>query len=382
LSDKAASDVVPDGVGALAHRGSTAAFLAWGISGMVTIVWLVLVLSLGYGERVLDNWRSALTMLGGSFLSGSSPAGGGAVAFPVFTKALHVPGAVARTFGLSIQSVGMTMAVVAILLHRRAIHIRSAIVGSVAAVIGFLVAVSVWGDSDQPFWPMSIGAAWVKATFSVVLATTSILMVRHLRRHGDPSLVVRGRLGWTTRVDAALIVVAFAGGVLSSLTGTGANIVVFLFLVVIIGVNPKVALPTTIIIMASVSVAGVVLLGIVDGQLDVELARDRVVAVGGQAFDGLARQTDLLGFWLAAVPVVVWGAPMGSFVAYRVPEAWLVRFVATLAAIEVASTMVLVDDLRSDPALIVYLAVGLVALPAAFIAVDRHRERVFGAPSG
>ncbi len=49
-------------------------------------------------------------MVFGSFVAGSTAAGGGAVSFPVFTKLLHIPADEARTFGLLIQSVGMTMA--------------------------------------------------------------------------------------------------------------------------------------------------------------------------------------------------------------------------------------------------------------------------------
>ena len=78
---------------------------------------------------------------------------------------------------------------------------------------------------------------------------------------------------------------AVVGGVLSSLTGTGANILVFLFLVVLADVLPKAALPTAIMVMTSVSLVGLALFGIYDGQLDVEVAGDRVVAVGGAAAD-------------------------------------------------------------------------------------------------
>ena len=84
-----------------------------------TVAWLVYVLSAGELDRLSHHWESAFTMIFGSFLAGSSPEGGGAVAFPVFTKVLEVPAQVARTFSLSIQAVGMTMAALIILLARR-----------------------------------------------------------------------------------------------------------------------------------------------------------------------------------------------------------------------------------------------------------------------
>jgi uncharacterized membrane protein YfcA len=299
------------------------------------------------------------------------------VAFPVFTKVLEVPAPVARTFGLSIQAVGMTVAVVAILLNHRRIHLRAALVGSAAAIIGFLASVALFSYREELFWPPMTGAGWVKATFSVVLATTSVLMIRHLRvdrRGGEAGPAV----SWSRRTDAAIVVAGLVGGVLSSWTGTGANIIVFLVLMVILGVRAKVALPTAIIVMAAVSCVGFVLFGLIDGQLAVEVSGDTVVSVGGTPTDLPAAQNDLLGLWLAAVPIVVWGAPLGSLVAAKVRESWLVGFVAVLASVEVITTFVLVDDLRSNPAITVYLAAGLVVVPAVFIALSRRRSTLFG----
>ena len=79
------------------------------VPATVTIVWLIAVLTLGEFDRAVDRWESALTMVFGSFLAGSTPAGAGAVAFPVFTKALDIVPEVARTFTLSIQAIGLTV---------------------------------------------------------------------------------------------------------------------------------------------------------------------------------------------------------------------------------------------------------------------------------
>ena len=60
-------------------------------------VWLVYVTASGQWGRVGDHWASAVTMVFGSFVAGSTPQGGGAVAFPVFTKVLDIDASVART---------------------------------------------------------------------------------------------------------------------------------------------------------------------------------------------------------------------------------------------------------------------------------------------
>lgn len=355
-------------------RAATRHRRAWGISAGGTLIWLIAVLATDSGGRVFDNWASALTMLIGSFLAGSSPEGGGAVAFPIFTKGLHVAAPVARTFGLSIQAVGMTVAAVSIVLFRRAIHVRAAVVATIAALGGFALAVAAFGEPDGVFWPSSIGTPWVKATFSVLLATTSLMMIRHLRHgpHGGAPLA------WNHRLDAGLAVAAAGGGFVSALTGTRANIMVFLFLVVLVDVSPRVALPTAIMVMAAVSIVGFVLFGLIDGQLDVAVTDGIVTSVGGTTTALKATESDLFGLWLAAVPIVVWGAPLGSLAAAMVPEKRLVQFVALLATTEVATTFILVSELRSEPALLTFLIAGLVFVPTAFLVLQRHRHAVFG----
>lgn len=356
------------------QNGTRSDVMAWAPPLVATLAWVFTIQTIDAWDRVAGHWPAAATMFFGSLLAGSSPEGGGAVAFPVFTKLLDIPASVARSFGLSIQAVGMTMAVATILIARRQFHRRAAIVGSITSAAGFIACTFAFGRREELFWPSSIGSPWVKATFSIVLATTSILMLRHLR-HGEHR---SDAPDWNRRYDIALGLIAFGGGFLSSLTGTGANIVVFLFLVVVADVSPRIALPTALAVMAAVSIIGLVLFGLVDGQLDVSVIGERVVSVGGQLTDLPSREWDLLGFWLAAVPVVVWGAPIGSYVASRVNDRHLVRFVAVLAAVEVATTFILVPELRTSPALIVYLVAGLILLPAALIGLARRRDVVFG----
>ncbi len=182
---------------------------------------------------------------------------------------------------------------------------------------------------------------------------------------------------WNRRLDVGVALLALAGGVLSSMTGTGANILVFLFLVVLADVLPKTALPTAIMVMTSVSLVGMVLLGLLDGHLDVDVVGERVVSVGGIVSDLDAGSSDLLGLWLAAVPVVAWGAPLGSLAASLVEEHHLVRFVALLATVEVVTTFLLVPELRTEAGLMAYLVVGLLVVPLGFVVARRYRHAIF-----
>lgn len=342
---------------------------------VATVVWAVAVIGTGQLDQVIDHWASAVTMLFGGFLAGSTPIGGGAVSYPVFTKALEVPSPVARTFGLCIQAVGMTMASLTIVVSGRRIHRRSAVVGSVLAIVGFLASAVLLDRPSLPFRPSVVPVPWVKASFSIVLAATAVLMVDLLRRRPPPA----AEAPWSRRLDGGLVVAALAGGLLSGLTGVGANIVVFIFLVALAGVGPRVALPTAVIIMSAVSIVGFLSYVVLDGQFDLTFAGDRMVDVGGTPADMPARSSDLFGLFLAAVPVVVWGAPLGSLVASIVPERLLVGFVALLAAVEVATTAILVTELREQPALLAYLLVGVVVLPPVLLWAGYRRHTLFGA---
>ena len=112
---------------------------ALGVSAAITLMWFVYVTTAGHWERVIDNWEAGLTMVFGSFVAGSTPQGGGAVAFPVFTKALEVPAEVARSFSLAIQTVGMGAASAAILLNRRRVEKKAVLFSLPFATAGFLL---------------------------------------------------------------------------------------------------------------------------------------------------------------------------------------------------------------------------------------------------
>jgi hypothetical protein len=81
---------------------------------------LVWALWLAFGGRVaiyhlFADWKVALTMVFGSLVGGGTSEGGGAIAFPIFTKLLHIAPRDARNFSLAIQSVGMGAASLSIL---------------------------------------------------------------------------------------------------------------------------------------------------------------------------------------------------------------------------------------------------------------------------
>lgn len=351
------------------------------VSVAVTVAWLITVTVAGLWPRVAEHWVAAVTMVFGSFVAGATPQGGGAVAFPVFTKALEVPTDTARSFSLCIQAIGMTSAALSILINRRAVEWRAAAGGATAGAVAFVAALLVLGDSAQPFWPMDLPGEYVKVTFTLIVLAMAVVVVIGNR---IPIRSVTDRLPpLQSRLRLALVVAGALGGVASALVGSGADVMIYVFVVILFGVSADVGVPTSVVTMASVSVVGLIVLGLIDGQLWVDLdGAGQVIAVGGETLTAPTeqRQADLFGMWLAAAPVVTWGAPFGAFVASRLSTASLVRLAVVLAASEVISTLIFLEPLRTDRALQLYAVVGAIIAVGGLAALAANRRRLFGLP--
>ncbi|MEM9714333.1 MAG: TSUP family transporter [Actinomycetota bacterium] len=354
---------------------------ALGVSIAVTAVWAVWVTAAGHWDRIADQWAAAVTMVFGSFVAGSTPQGGGAVAFPVFTKLLDVPAEVARSFSLSIQTVGMGTATAAILLRRRAVQWRLVAISVPAAVVAFAVVAWFGGDGDAPFRPSVLPGAYVKVTFTLVLAAMALVVV--LGRRVPVRVIEQDVDDIGSRLVVAGLVAGAIGGAASALVGSGADVVTYLLVVVLVGLDPRIGVPTSVVAMTAVSVTGFVLLGLVDGHLSIELTDGMVTAVGDVVPDEPldAGRADLFGLWLAAMPVVAWGAPLGSAVAARLSVRHLVWLVVGLAVAETISTIVFLDELRTDAGLAAYAVVGAVVATGGLLLAVRHRLWLLGLPA-
>ncbi len=355
--------------------------LVWVLPAAYTMGWVIYVAMSDQWQRVLDTWRTGLTMLFGSFVAGSTPQGGGAVAFPVFTKILEITGPVARTFSLSIQATGMVMAAMTIIIAGRAIDRRAIAIGTAGGLVGFMIGAFVLSDPSTLWWEPRIAGPYIKVGFTIAIAAMAMVVYRCFSGGASGH---DGVEQWTRRSVGTLFLFSIAGGTASALAGSGADVFLFLFLVMIAGSHPRVGIPTSIITMALISIAGFVLFGLVDGQLATTLNNNGdVVQVGDTLIDPplAGDRFDLFGIWLGATVIVVWGAPFGAWVASVLSERALIRFVAGMAIAEVISTMIFLEPLRTDTTLLLFGVVGLVS---AFIAVEllgRGRSWIMAAPA-
>lgn len=354
---------------------------AFALSVANAVVWLVFVTVNGHWGRVGDRWVAALTMVFGSVVAGATPQGGGAVAFPVFTKIIEVPATVARSFSLCIQTVGMGMAALSIVIGRRRVDWGAVRLVTPAAVIGFGASAWLIGRPDELFWPPILPGPYVKVTFTIVVGVMALLVWLSSRSWVSERIDALGT--HSAQAVALLVVCGLAGGTASFLVGSGADVFTYLGLVALLGLSAGIGVPTSVVIMAVVSTVGFVLFGLVDGQLAIGLdpAGD-VVSVGGRelAEPLPGGRFDLYGLWLAATPVVGFGAPLGSWAASKISDGNLARVVVGLATIEVASTAVFLPELRSDPVLAGYGGAGLITAGAGLALVFQRRHRLLSLP--
>lgn len=283
-----------------------------GIGCIILSVWLVWGIYLTDSEpltTVYRHWQISLTMLFGSFIAGATSEGGGAVAFPVFTKLLNVSPHDARVFSLAIQSVGMTSASLLIILLRIPVDwqvIRWATLGGIA---GITLSVTILAPVLSPDLTKILFTVIVSSFAITLLALNQGIQLRHQQ------LPVSGP------VECGLLILfGFIGGVVSGLVGNGIDIVTFSLMVLLFRISEKVATPTSVLLMAINAIAGFLLYSFV--------------------VDGFTIQ--VRAYWLAAVPVVVVGAPMGALFCSRLSRQVIANILLGLIAIELVSSLMLV----------------------------------------
>ena len=140
------------------------------IALLVWSTWLILLGAKEAFSYLLNNWEIALTMVFGSAIAGGTSLGGGAVAFPVFTKILHIPPSDAKIFSLAIQSVGMTAAATTILLTGIKVELRVILWGSLGGFLGVFVGSAFLA----PFVPPDV----IKMSFTVMLTSFAITLLK------------------------------------------------------------------------------------------------------------------------------------------------------------------------------------------------------------
>ena len=271
------------------------------------LVWFIWWLSLGYDQGVgllKENIEVVLTMILGSFVAGSTSVGGGAVAFPVFTKILSIDSQTALIFSLAIQSVGMTAASIVFFYSRTPLCFRVIAYGCFFGSCGLLI--SLFGLRH---WIVGAEIKYIFSCFSLFVAL-ALSWDRWVKR----SLVKSSE---QLPSIPLLVIGSFLGGLLSGIIGVGIDFIVFSLMVFVWHYDFKKATATSVVVMASNALVGFVALLI---------------------FSDYFTET-VKSYWLSAVPIVVLGAPLGALACKYLPKTVLFYFLLVLVLFDVASTI-------------------------------------------
>lgn len=260
-------------------------------------VWLSMVISRDLWQVLAGHWGIAVAMAAGSYVAGATPMGGGTVGFPILVLLFDQPATLGRDFSFAVQSIGMTSASIFIILNRQPVEwpmVRWAILGTlVGTPLGILFV--------APFVP----ELYIKLLFAIVWASFGILHLFRLREFAQHN----GLAPAAHRFDrtAGLAVGFFSGLTVAAITGVGIDMVLYCVLVLLCQADLKIAIPSSVIIMAVTSLVGIAtknLLGDV--------------------------QPGVFENWIAAAPIVIFGAPLGAFVVNRIGRAPTLFFVSLL----------------------------------------------------
>lgn len=315
--------------------------------------WLGWVTSHGAWPEVRAHWPIAFAMLFGSYVAGSTPMGGGSVAFPILVLALGEPAALGRSFAFAIQALGMSSAVLYLLATGRTLAwgvLRWALLGSLLSTpLGVL-----WLAPRVP----ELG---VKLVYAVVWAAFGgITLHRMAALAGQTGMLAPGPARERT---AGLLAGAIGGGCIAAVAGVGADMLLYSLLVLRFRADPRLAIPTAVALMAFTSLVGV--------------ATSAAVVLVDPSVSALA--PGVAEHWLAAAPVVVVGAPLGALAVSVIPRTATLAFVAVLCLAQLVWICV---QSQLAPAEIALVAAAVLALVALLEGLHVRGRRAAAGPAG
>ena len=269
-------------------------------------VWLGLVIHGRHWETIFSHWGIAVAMAVGSYFAGSTPMGGGTVGFPVLTLLFNEPATLGRDFSFAVQSIGMTSASILILCRRQTLEwpmLRWSLLGSlVGTPVGVLFIAPVVSDLA------------IKMVFGVVWASFGLLHFWELKKI-CANKGMTAMPAWFDRASGVSIGLV-GGATVAAVTGVGVDMLLYAVLVLVVRADLKVAIPTSVILMAFTSIVGIATRGLF-GDVPSEVYAN----------------------WLAAAPVVALGAPLGAFVVHLVGRRPTLIVVSVLCIVQFVWTL-------------------------------------------
>ncbi len=295
----------------------------WSVALVILAGWTAAMFHLQWWGMFSETWPISMTMVFGSFIAGATSEGGGAVAFPVFTKLFDIEPQDAKVFSFFIQSFGMTMAGLFIYLKRIPV-LWNVVAAALTAGIAGLVAGELYLVIPNPY---------PKLLFTFIAGIFAFFLIYN--RWGIPDNPLK-EFRFTNRNDLLIILgTGFLGGMVASVVGVGIDMLIFIVLTLLYGIDEKISTPTTVVLMGLLSVAGFIWHAGITADVN----------------------PDVWQYWMSCVPIVIFGAPLGAWVCSKIGRDQLIWFLLFLIVIEVASTLWIIPITSDRIAILVVLTV-------------------------
>lgn len=181
----------------------------------------------------------------------------------------------------------------------------------------------------------------IKIGFTILVTSLAVvLLIINFSKYQFKRLSVQVK---TLRQALFFMALGFIGGSISGLIGNGIDILTFSVLVLVFKLSEKVATPTSVILMAVNALIGFVCNAVFLGNFTPVVE----------------------SYWLAAIPVVVIGAPLGALICSYMNKKHISWFLVVLIAIELVSTILILPisaEIAPSSALLIIGVSGLYTL--------------------
>ena len=321
-------------------------FLGW-----LVVVYLglgIVIVGGGHLEDAIANWPIGMAMAIGSYIAGSTPMGGGTIGFPVLVLVFGEPAMIGRDFSFAIQAIGMTSASIYILARRLPIAWRVLAPAMIGSVIGTpLGAIFIAPHVDDLL---------VKLLFAITWAGFGIAQLRLMRDLLEPEPLDRPHPNFERAAGAF---VGFFGGLLvASITGVGVDMLLFVTLVLLVRVDARCGIASSVLLMTVTSIVGL---------------STNAIAFG--------IPSEVWSSWYAAAPVVAIGAPLGALAASLIPRGITLGIVSALCVVQFIAFCA-AERISGWPLAISLIALATTTMAFSFIGHwgDRRTRRMRPAP--
>lgn len=282
--------------------------------GVILAAWSAFVFGFGLLSSVLRQWPMALVMILGSLVAGSTPMGGGAVSFPFLVLWFGAAPDDARNFALMIQAVGMTSAMIFILCRGVPVPRKVLLWTCGGGMAGMLVG-SVFVATYVP-------GNYVKLVFACMWMSFGLLTIA--KERDFRSFAGSGDMSHRSAMRVGLLA-GVIGGMVASVIGVGVEMILYTTLVLLYRCDLKIAVPTSVSAMAVTSVIGV------------------LAQIGAGHIS-----RDITMKFLAACPLVIFGAPVGTYIVSAIPRPRTLYAISCLCALQFVWILVRLQRTRAE----------------------------------